>query len=175
MQLDQSVMEMNGSPPIAFTPGWTDGAGVSRGQDIPVETLSITRGVVASRAVNRQVTISGNVQRVVALTLEIRHQAGASATLTDIPFEVTGDLAREVVFNSEHQNTTWSFLLKINSESRQMTLSFTLNYSGLSVDNALAGITFCEALAGGGEFRIRGRHPGGTYLQGRMKLQTRVL
>lgn len=115
--------------------------------------------MVASRAVNRQVTISGNAQSVVALTLEITNQAGASATLTDIPFEMTGDLAREVIFNSEHQNTPWSFILKINSESRQMTLSFTLNYSGLSVDNALAGITFYQALARGGEFRVGGRNP----------------
>lgn len=172
MQLGTSVMEMNGSPPVAFTPGWRDGAGVGRGQDIPIENLSITRGVVASRAVNRQVTISGNLQRVVALTLEIRQQAEASAILTDIPFEVTGDPARGVTFNSEHQNTPWSFLLKINTESRQMTLSFTLNYSGLSVDNALAGITFYEALARGGEFRIRGHHPvtGGDLSLARGKL-----
>ncbi|MGI9068874.1 MAG: hypothetical protein ACR2HX_21035 [Pyrinomonadaceae bacterium] len=155
MQIEQS---MNGSPPLVFTPGWSDGAGVGHWQDIPVESLSITRGVVASSAVSRQVTISGNIQRVVALTLEIGHQARAIATLSDIPFEVTGELGSEVIFNSERQNTPWNFLLKINSESRQMTLSFTLNYTGLSVDNALIGVTFYQALARGGEFRIRGRH-----------------
>ena len=79
--------------------------------------------------------------------------------MTDIPFEVTGDPAREVIFNSEHQDTPWSLLLKINSDSQQISLSFTLNYSGLSVDNALGGVAFYQALAHGGEFRIFGRHP----------------
>jgi hypothetical protein len=157
MLLDQSVMEMNGSLPIPFTPGWSDGPGVGRGKDIRLESVFITSGVTTTRAMNSQRTISANTQRVMALTLEII-QGEASATLTDIPFAVTGDPALEVVFNSEHQNTPWSFLLKINCESGQMTLSFTLNYSGLSVDNALAGIRFYEALASGGEFRIRGSH-----------------
>jgi hypothetical protein len=79
--------------------------------------------------------------------------------LRNIPFEVVGNPAREVTFSSEHQNTPWSFRLKVNSETGQMTLSFTLNYSGLTVDEALAGSTFYEALARGGEFRMSGRHP----------------
>ncbi len=159
MQIEQSVMEMNGSSPVPFLPGWSDGADIGLAQDLIVENLSITRGGVASPNVNRQVTLSGNVRRVVVLTLEIRCQGGASATLTDIPFAVTGDPAREVIFNSEHQDTPWSFLLKINSDGQQMTLSFTLNYSGLSLDNALAGVAFYQALARGGEFLIFGRHP----------------
>lgn len=164
MQMEQS---MHGSPPVVFTPGWT-GASVSGGQDIPVENLSITCGVIASRAVARQVSLSGNAQRVVSLNLEMLHQGGASATLTDIPFEVTGDLAH-VIFDSQNQDTPWSFLLKINSETKQMSLSFTLNYGGLSVKNAQAGISFYDAIAGGGEIRIVGRHPvtGGEVYLGR--------
>jgi hypothetical protein len=159
MQIEQSILEMNGSSSFPFIPGWSDDADVGLGPDIFIQNLSITRGGVASRAVNRQVTISENIQRVVALTLEIRCPGGASAILTDIPFMVSGELARDVIFKSEHLDTPWSFLLKINSDSGQMTLSFTLNYSGLSLDNALIGLTFYQALAHGGEFRIGGRHP----------------
>lgn len=152
------MMEMTGSLPVPFTPGWS-GADIGSGRDIRIENRSITLGGVAGRAVNKDVTGSLNVQRLVLLTLEIRGQSGASTTLTNIPFAVTGDLAREVTFNSEHQETPWRFLVKVNSESQQITLSFTLDYSGLSVDDALAGSTFYEALAGGGEFRILGTHP----------------
>ena len=51
MQIEQSVMEMNGSPPKVFTPGWIDGAHVVGPRDgYPYgRTLSITRGGVASR------------------------------------------------------------------------------------------------------------------------------
>lgn len=170
MQVEQSVMEMNGFPPVAFTPGWSDAMDVSGRQDIPVQRLSITRGVVTRGAVNRQVNSSATVvQRVVALTLEVKHGEGALATLGDIPFEVTGDLTGEVVFNSGRQKMPWNFLLKINPDSRQMTLSFTLDYAGLSVVNALAGVRFYEALASGGEFSISGRHPvtGGEVLLAR--------
>jgi hypothetical protein len=156
MQIEQS---MNGFPPVVFTPGWAEVGGFGPGQDIRVETLSVTMRVVTSRAVDRQITISGHLQRILALSLEIRRQGGASASLTDIPFEVIGDPAREVIFNSEHQSTPWNFILKINSKSRQITLSFTLNYAGLRVDDALVGVAFYEALALGGELRIRGRHP----------------
>lgn len=178
MHIDQSVMEMNGSPPVAFTPGWGDKEAVGEGLDIPVANLSISRGVVANAADNR-VTISANVQRVVPLTLEIRGSNLSEVTLSDIPFEVTRDPSTEIVFNSEHQNTPWSFILRVNSESQQMALSFMLDYAGLSINDALAGASFYEALAGGGEFRIIGRHPvagdqvflargnlpGGTYKQ----------
>ena len=158
-------MEMSGVPPTAFTPGRTDGAGVGPGpgQDIPLtnprRSPSFTLSAAANRAVTIQVTSSRTEQRVMTLALEIRNQAGSRTALTDIPFVVTGNPAREVTFNSEHQNTPWDFLLKINSETGQMSLSFTLNYSGLNVDEALAAVTFYEALSCGGEFRIHGRHP----------------
>lgn len=172
MLLDHSVMQMNGSPPVPFSPAWSDGPGVGPGQDIPVESLSITRGVVASRDVNRQVTVTGNLEKVAALTLEILDQAGASTVLPGIPFRLSGDPAHEVTFDSRHQRTPWSFLFKVNSESGQIVLSFTLNYSGLSVDDALNGVMFYQALAGGGEFKISGRHPitGGAILLARGKI-----
>src|SRR5258705_13483816 len=129
MQIEQSVLEMNGSPPGVFTPGFS----VDRGQDIPVRNLSIKWASVASRAVNKQVTTSGNVQTFAALTLEITQQDQVIAALPNIPFEITREFAREVIFNSENQNTPWNFLLKVNSDSGQMILTFTLNYSGWSV------------------------------------------
>ncbi len=78
MQIEQL---MNGSPPEVFTPGWRDGAGLSRGQDIPVANLFITRGVVESRTLNTQVAISGQPKRIVPLTLKIRQQDQTIATL----------------------------------------------------------------------------------------------
>jgi hypothetical protein len=158
MSLDQSVMEMNGSPPAAFTPGWSDNQAIDDEQNIPVANLYITRGGLATAADNH-VTISETVQRVLPLTLEITGSDLSDLTLIDIPFEVTGDPTTEIVFNSERQNTPWSFILRVNSETQQTSLGFTLNYAGLSIDDALAGIRFYEALAGGGEFRISGRHP----------------
>jgi hypothetical protein len=161
MHLAQSVMDMTGSPPEAFTPGWSRGANVSLGpgKDIAVESPTVTLGAAVSSTATIHVTTSRIPQRVVALTLEIRDQGEARASLRNIPFEVMGNPAREVTFNSEHQNTPWGFRLKINSETGQMTLSFTLSYSGLTVDEALAGIRFYEALARGGEFCLRGHHP----------------
>ena len=127
---------------------------------------------MASRAVNKQISTSGNVQKFAALTLEITQQDQVIAALPNIPFEITGEFAREVIFNSENQNTPWNFLLKINSDSRQMILTFTLNDSGLSVENALAGIRFYQALALGGEFVVKGGHPitGGDLLLARGKI-----
>jgi hypothetical protein len=161
MHPGRSVIDMKGSPPEAFTPGWSTDATVSLepGKDIAVENSSVKLGAAVSTAATIHVTTSRILQRVVTLTLEISDQGGAGVALKNIPFEVAGNPAREVTFDSDHQNTPWRFHLKVNSETGQMTLSFTLNYSGLSVDEALAGVTFYEALARGGEFRMQGRHP----------------
>jgi hypothetical protein len=158
-------MEMNGAvPPAAFTPGHSSGGrnGLND-QDISLRISlkdhSVTLGPTSSPTVTTHVTTPQIWSRVIALTLEIRHQAGQGAVLSDIPFGVSGNAKSEVTLNSEHQNTPWDFLLQVNAETGQMTLSFTLNYSGLSVSEALTGVTFYEALSHGGEFRIYGRHP----------------
>jgi hypothetical protein len=65
----------------------------------------------------------------------------------------------EIVLNSKEQQTPWKFVIRIDTQSRQMSLSFTLNYAGLAIHQALAGSAFYGAMANGGKLRIHGRHP----------------
>jgi hypothetical protein len=168
MELRQAVMEINGAvPPVIFTPGRPSGerVGLVHGKDISLRTHhSVTLGAATTDAVTSQVTSSQSAAKAILLTLEIKNPAGQKAALTDIPSKITGNPTREVVFTSEHRSTAWDFFFEVNSEVRQMTLSLSLDYSGLSVSEALAGATFYEFLTAGGEFRIYGRDPvtGGT-------------
>lgn len=164
MPLSRSVMEMNGAPPADFTPGrmlnsvigiradWLD--------DVVVANPTITIGASTAEAFAASVQLKIQRRlRVIPLSLEVRDEAGARAALPDIPFEVVTNQSGEMTLSSECQRTPWRFVLRLSGESRQMTLSFTLDYSGLSVDEALTGARFYGALAGAGVLHIQGRHP----------------
>ncbi|HKV32750.1 MAG TPA: hypothetical protein VJP89_00365 [Pyrinomonadaceae bacterium] len=79
--------------------------------------------------------------------------------LDDIPFEVSIAGDNEFTLSSGDQQTPWDFLLRIDTDSEQMFVSFTLNHAGLSVSQALTNSAFYEALVDGGTLRIHGRHP----------------
>ena len=163
MPLTYPVMEINGAPPADFTPGRNGITGISGDwlQDIAVANPTITIGAstVGASAASVQLNIRRRVQQVIPLSLEVRNEAGEQAGLPEIPFEVVMSRTGEIALSSERQQTPWRFLMKISAESKQMNVSFTLDYSGLSIDEALTGATFYGALASGGELRIHGRHP----------------
>jgi hypothetical protein len=133
----------------------------NRWHDIRVASPTITIGSAkvetSSSAV--QIQVRRTSRPIIPLTLEIRDQAGIQTALRDIPFEVAKDQKGVVTLSSDNQRTAWRFLIRISAESKKMSLSFTLNYAGLSVDEALRGVTFYGALASGSELRIQGRHP----------------
>jgi hypothetical protein len=157
-------MEINGAPPADFTPGrMLNGVPGIKGdwlRDILVAapTIMIASTVGASATI-LQLNIRGRPQQVIPLSLEVRNEGSAHAALPDIPFEVVMSQTGEITLSSERQQTPWRFLMKISAESKQMNVRFTLDYAGLSVAEALTGMTFYGSLVSGGELRIRGRHP----------------
>jgi hypothetical protein len=130
-------------------------------RDIPVTNVRVT--ITSS---NAEAFAKGawrnlpprHLEGVAQLTLEMTSADGAKAVLSNIPFELVAAEAGEMTLHSEGQQTPWHFLVKVNPAIKQMKLSVTLNYSGLSVEQALEGARFYQALARGGEFRISGKH-----------------
>jgi hypothetical protein len=177
MQITRSLMSINGIPPTAFPPskmlrGDTGNKPDPR-VDIPISPITIGSSVVEMSATTAQLgTAHLQVRGVVPLTLEMSNEDGARVSLPDIPFEVVANEGGETKFNSERQETPWRFLLTLNPATRQLRLSLTLDYSGLSVETALEGARFYEALASGGEFRIFGRNPrtGGDFQVARWEM-----
>lgn len=162
MSLNRSVLEISGTPPADFSPSqMLIGVKAPWRHGIPVSNPKITIGATTAEAsvANAQHNIQPPQQRIIPLTLEISNKGIAGTSLENIPFEVVMTGPGDAILSSEHQPTPWRFLVKVNAYSKQMSLSFTLNYSGLSVVEALKGLAFYKALAGGGEFRIVGRHP----------------
>lgn len=163
MQLTRSLIEATGGPPDVFMPGrMFEAAGElvagARG-DISV-FLRRGRGVaVESIATRVEFNVPQRLHGVLSLTMEMIDEGGIRATLTDVLFEVAATHADEMTFSSEQQPGPWGFSVKVNTATRQMSLSFTLSYAGLSVERALEGVRFCQALARGGELRILGAHP----------------
>ncbi len=93
------------------------------------------------------------------LTLEMGTADANPLELRDIPFRVSVERGGEFILSSKEQQTPWKFLVRISKELKQMSISFTLNYAGLSVDEALEALAFYSALVRGGRLTIRGRHP----------------
>jgi hypothetical protein len=157
-----SSIEIPGTPPADFSPGqMLDGMSERWSNDIRV---SISRTTIGARAVETSregvhISVPRQAPRITPLSLEIADETGLSARLDDIPFCVVVNRQGEATLSSEQQRTPWRFLLRVNSDAKQMSLSFTLDYSGLSVDKALSGARFYGGLAKGGEIRILGRHP----------------
>ena len=163
MPLTRSVMEIDGAPPADFAPGrMLNGVAGIRGNwlhDIAVANPTITIGASVEDSSTSVQFIGRRVQEVIPLSLEVRNEAGAQAALTEIPFDVVRSQTGEIILSSERQQTPWRFLMKISAKSKQMKVSFTLDYSGLTVDEALTAVTFYRSLVSGGEFHIYGRHP----------------
>jgi hypothetical protein len=157
-------MEIKGAPPADFTPGrMLNGDSSIRGDwlhDIVVASPAITiASTVGASATSLQLNIRRRAQQVVPLSLEVRNGGATQAALPDIPFEVVISQTGEITLSTERQQTPWRFLMTISAESKQMNVRFTLDYAGLSVAEALTGMTFYGSLVSGGELRIRGRHP----------------
>jgi hypothetical protein len=117
---------------------------------------------------SRFITLSLNVQpfaasqllnEVVPLILDVTSAEGIRSKLTNVPFEVTLGKTGKITLSSEKQKTAWHFKLDVDSQHREITVSFTLNYSGLSIEEALEGANFYEALVKGGALLISARNP----------------
>lgn len=163
MQLTRSIFEMTGDPPSTFTPGRVlEDRTARRRRNIPVNNARVTITSTTAESFAKSAWLNllpRRLQGVAQFNLEMTGADGARTTLSDIPFAVVVTEAGEMTFSSEHQQTPWHFLLKLDPATKQMILSFTLTYAGLSVEQALEGAKFYQALARGGEFRLSGKHP----------------
>jgi hypothetical protein len=137
---------------------------VAAREDISVTQSRRGSGPAAATVVWIEFNVTQRLHGVVSLTLEMENEGGVRTPLTNTPFEITATDAGEMILNSEQQATPWSFLIKVNKATKQMSLRYTLKYPGLSIERALEGIRFNQALARGGDLRILGAHPvtGGT-------------
>jgi len=96
---------------------------------------------------------------VVPLTLEVTYSESVRSKLTNVPFEITLRKNGKITLSSEQQETPWHLKLDVDSQHKQITVSFTLDYSGLSIEEALEGANFYEALVMGGGLLISARNP----------------
>jgi hypothetical protein len=163
MQLTRSRFEMTGVPPSTFTPGrMLEGTTARRRRNIPVNNARVTITSTTAEAFAKSAWLNllpRRLEGVAQFNMEMTGADGARATLSNIPFAVVATEAGEMTFSSEHQQTPWHFLLKLDPATKQMILSFTLTYAGLSVEQALEGAKFYQALSRGGELRLSGKHP----------------
>jgi hypothetical protein len=153
-------LDMRGVPPAAFSP--SSRASIPRSKSlasIRVSNVQVTIGVAkVSGSVSRFGLKTTRPPTLVRLSLEMAREDGSVVALKEIPFEVSIS-GSEIVLSTKNQNTPWKFSIRISKESKQMSVSFTLNYSGLGIDEAQKAVAFYDAVASGGKLRIQGRHP----------------
>lgn len=159
MSLTRKI-EISGAPPVHFSPAGLPRRTRSKSQAISVSNAQMTIGLTTAAGFASNVGIGIlPPPRVVRFSLEMITEASVPIAFEDIPFKVSVTRDGQVILNSEEEHTPWKFSLQIDKERKQMSLNFTLNYSGLSIDQALEASSFFDALANGGTLRIRGRHP----------------
>lgn len=127
---------------------------------IPTLKPGETRGsaTFSTLTVNlKPLSASNLAQKVVPLTIEVGD--AVRTKIADIPFSITVSKSGEITLTSEDQKTPWRFTFRVNSQKNQISVSFTLDYGGLSIAEALEGATFYEALAKGGNILIKGINP----------------
>lgn len=169
----RSRIKVSGGPPPAFSPGnMLNGVTVkdrAEWRDISVlnsearvrrsDASSATTGVELDPRASRRLQGTG------VLTLEMTAEDGSQATMPGVIAEISTTSADEMHFDTERQPGPWNISITVNRATRQMTMRFTLNHTGLSVAQSLESSRFLQALARGGDFRIYGRQPGtGTNL-----------
>ena len=162
----QSVIELPGSPPAIFAPNrMVNGGHLGATSAVSVTTPRVR---IASRTGERSSTkidIINSVSGPVPLILEVKRGGQRVVALQNVPFGISASPQGEITLNSERQQTPWRFKVKVNFPRKEMNLSFVLNYSGLSVADALEGVRFNKELYQGGEFVVSGRQPiTGAYL-----------
>ena len=129
---------------------------------IPIVNSAATLGNprFTTLALNVQPFVASQLMnQVVPLTLEITSSENVRSKLTNVPFEITLRKTGKISLSSERQETAWHFKLDVNSQHKEITVSFTLDYSGLSIQEALEGANFYEALVKGGALLISARNP----------------
>jgi hypothetical protein len=165
VQIVNNRLEITGvTAPVFAAPQGLSGKGLAREQQraIPIVNSAATLG--NSRFTTLTLTVqpfvaSQLVNQVVPLTLEVTSSESVRSKLTNIPFEITLRKNGRITLSSEQQETAWHFKLDVDSHHKEITVSFTLDYSGLSIEDALEGANFYEALVQGGGLLISARNP----------------
>lgn len=151
------TLEMPGAPPAAFSPGGLPARRKGKFPDfIRVSNSDIT---IASTEVAASSAQISSWPKLVRLSLTMRTEDDSLVSLANIPFKVSIADDGEITFSSKDQETHWKFLIHVDRYLKQLTLSFTLNYAGLSVEETLKALAFYAAIARGGKLRIVGKHP----------------
>src|SRR5436190_668397 len=162
----QSVIELPGSPPAVFAPNrMVNGGHLGAASAVSVTTPQVRIATRTGEHSSTKIDIINGVSGPVSLTLEIKRGGQRVVALQNVPFGISASPQGEITLNSERQQTPWQFKVKVNFSTKEMSLSFVLNYSGLSVADALEGVRFNKELSQGGEFVVSGRQPiTGAYL-----------
>ncbi len=155
------TLEMSGPPPAAFSPGGLTFPPRNDSLDsIRVSNVEVTIGVSKVASSISEVNIEDSrTPRIVHLTLVIETEDETLTTFGDIQFEASWAQNGTITLNSDEYSRPWKFLIRINGELKQMSISFTLDYGGLSVEQALQALASYGALSKGGKLQVRGRHP----------------
>lgn len=157
MQVLTNRFEINGAGAPIFAASAIVGepAPHSQQRSIPILKPGETRGsyTFSTFTIDIKPLSAG---QLVALTLEV---GDVRTRLTDIPFKISTARTGEIILSSEYQDTPWRFKFRVNPKKNQIVVSFTLDYGGLSIAEALEGATFYEALVRGGNILITGRNP----------------
>lgn len=156
--------DIPGLPPPAFAPSkmfsGTDADSTQwRNYSVIVRSVTVNRSLAEDPGFFTKPEPALGIQGEVPLTLEIKNENGTKAALTGLPFEIDLNPTGDMTLKSRRGNGPWQLSLSIDSAGQRMDLQFTLNCSGLSVEEALEASGFYLVLACGGEIRLVGRHP----------------
>lgn len=152
-------------PPSAFR--FPDDPIEERDTQAPLKTVTVGTQLSARTILTVSPTQETGTSRTtgrrlgpVPLTLEVHAEHGAVVALPGLEFFVTEAEMGDMTFSNEGLPAPWHFLITVGLKTGKMRLELSLNYAGLSVEDALRGLRFFQALAQGGEFRITGAFAG---------------
>jgi hypothetical protein len=126
---------------------------------IRVSYAAVTIGVTKVTGAVSRAGLKESQALEVRLSLDVETEDRAVTTLKDIAFEVSVDREGEITLKSNEQTMPWKFLIRLNDKMRQMFTNITVDYGGVSIEEALKTLAFDRALAKGGTLRLRGRNP----------------
>lgn len=156
MAIANSIFEMSGLPP--FLPYHPSAVGKGR-ESIDVRKAGGAIGISITKGSSFGSQVSSSQSRLAPLSLEVINRDGLHTFLRDVPFEVRVTDDGIFTLSSEDQDTHWRFVIKLSANSKETRMQFTVRYAGQTIDEALVGVNFHNALAQGGVLRIHGRHP----------------
>src|SRR5262249_40239745 len=130
------TLEMSGPPPVAFSPAEPTFLPRTETFDsIRVSNVEVTIGVTKVVSYASEVSIKeSRTPQIARLSLKIEAEDQTLTTFENIQFEASWAQDGAITLDSKEYSRPWKFLIRINDELKQMSISFTLDYGGLNVE-----------------------------------------